>query len=394
MAQFSPSSLSTYETCPLQFWFEKKQSKIKGKEEEPVFFFLGHIVHTVFEKLYKDLMHEKENSLQDLLTYLHETWAKTWNKNIVIYGNYTEENYKKMAVKMITEYYNRYKPFKQARTLGTELNVRAKLNKELAVHGRLDRLDYKDGVYEIHDYKTGQGLPGDEHFDQDRQLGAYALCIADKFRDAKLIKLVWHYTAHDKEFESKRTKAQLEKLRKDILKLAQKIDSDTTWRPVVGNHCQYCDYQPKCPKWKHMFKTEQLPVNEYLKEQGVVLVDKLVEKDAKVKELIDDIEKIKEAILAYAEKHGYDAVFGSLKNANISKSENIKLPAKDDEKREELIKLLKSFRKWEQLSDLDIHLLKKMIEEQALEPELMKKLKKFYTIETSKSVRLVKKKEE
>jgi len=35
-----------------------------------------------------------------------------------------------------------------------------------------------------------------------------------------------------------------------------------------------------------------------------------------------------------------------------------------------------------------------MIEEGSLEPKLMTKLKRFYTIEVSKSVRLVKKKEE
>jgi len=390
MTQFSPSSLSSYETCPLQYHFSKTIKQ--RREEEPIFFFLGHVVHSVFEKLYKDLMHEKHNDLPSLLAYLNVVWKKTY-KNIVIKGDYTEQNYKDLAVRMITDYYQKYAPFKDERTLGTELNVRAKLNQVHSIHGYIDRLAYKDGTYEIHDYKTGQSLPSDEHFDEDRQLGAYALCIADKFKDAKLIKLIWHFTAHNKEFTSQRTKAQLEKLRKDILKLANKIDSDTEFKPVVGNHCQYCDYQPNCPKWKHKFKTEQLPVNQYLKEDGVVLVDKLVEMDSKSMEIDEEINKLKEAILAYAEKHGYDAVFGSLKNANISKSENIKLPAKSDEKREQLKQLLKSFRKWEQLSELDTTALKHMIEEKELEPKLMTKLKRFYTIETTKSIRLVKKKE-
>jgi ATP-dependent helicase/DNAse subunit B len=127
MTQFSPSGLSTYETCPLKYWFGYKQKAIKGKKEEPVFFFLGTVVHEVLEKLHKDLNHEKQNSLQDLLDYLNTLWAKTWNANIVIYGDYSEENYKQLAIRMITEYYERYKPFSQARTYGTEVHARAKL---------------------------------------------------------------------------------------------------------------------------------------------------------------------------------------------------------------------------------------------------------------------------
>ena len=58
------------------------------------------------------------------------------------------------------------------------------------------------------------------------------------------------------------------------------------------------------------------------------------------------------------------------------------LPAKsEEEKREELKKLLKSFRKWDELSELDVSLLKHMIAENILEPDLLKKLKKFYTTE-------------
>ena len=42
--------------------------------------------------------------------------------------------------------------------------------------------------------------------------------------------------------------------------------------PKESQLCECCEYPDLCPRRKHFFKVEALPVNEYLSEPGVVLV--------------------------------------------------------------------------------------------------------------------------
>jgi len=79
MTVYSHSRLSCYEQCPQKYKF-KYVDKVETEVEETIETLLGVCVHKTLEKLYRDLMHQKMNSLDDLLSFL----KKEWNKNLWI----------------------------------------------------------------------------------------------------------------------------------------------------------------------------------------------------------------------------------------------------------------------------------------------------------------------
>ena len=73
-----------------------------------------------------------------------------------------------------------------------------------------------------------------------------------------------------------------EKLEDDYLpdaikELIQKIETDRDFAPKESPLCDWCDYQGLCPKRKHLIRVGNLPLNEYLNEEGVTLVNHYVE---------------------------------------------------------------------------------------------------------------------
>jgi putative RecB family exonuclease len=390
MPTFSNSKLSTFEQCPLKYKFQYID-KVEAEEEDTVEAFMGSRVHEALEKLYKDLKLQKKNSLADLLEYFNNQWEKNWTDEIkIVKKEYTAENYRQTGEKCITDYYNKYAPF-QERVIGIETTDYVNLDPEgkFKWHVRMDRLDdCGNGKYEIHDYKTAGYLPKQDSVDEDRQLSLYSLWVKESFKDAQNIELVWHYLAFDKELRSQRTEKQLADLREETLEAVKKVLNAKEFPAIDSNLCNWCGYRSICPKWAHLYKVETLSPQEFKEEDGVKLVDSLAELSIKKKELETKIEAIKEDLIAYSKKLGVEVVFGSDKQATIAISKNISFPAKHSEKREELVKLLKEEGLWGEVEDLDIYALKKIINDQEWDEQILEKLEDFTEEKVSAGVRL------
>ncbi len=253
MPNFSHSRIKTFESCPLKYKFNYID-QVEVEIENTVEAFLGDMVHRTLKKLYEELQIGTLNSMQDLLIYFAKEWNENWNENIKINKTeFLEQDYKKMGEAFIIDYYNHYKPFDQNQVIGLETEELLNLDDKdhYKFHIRIDRLDYTgDGVYEIHDYKTSGFLQKQEYFEQDWQLAMYALWVKGHFKDAKEVRLIWHYLAFDKEMESGRTFEQLEKLRKEVIEKIKLIESESDFLPKVSKLCDYCIYQEICPVWK------------------------------------------------------------------------------------------------------------------------------------------------
>ena len=172
MTVYSHSRLSTFEQCPHKFKL-RYIDKVETEVEESVEAFMGVRVNETLEKLYSDLRYQKKNSLEDLFGFLSDEWEKNWNDSIIIVKKeYGPENYQKMAQKFVTDYYNRYDPFDQTKTISIEERILINLDElgDYKLQGYIDRLtEVKDGYYEIHDYKTNSRLPLPEYIDKDRK---------------------------------------------------------------------------------------------------------------------------------------------------------------------------------------------------------------------------------
>lgn len=378
MTTFSHSRIGAFEQCKLKYRYNYID-KIKTDREDTVEAFLGSRVHEALEKLYTDIQYQKLLSLKELLDYYKKQWKENWHKDIVINKEYTEQNYYDMGVKYITDYYNKHKPFDKGKILGLETQYRMEISPEYKFHVRIDRLmDAGQGVYEVHDYKTNSRLPTQEKLDQDRQLAMYAYWVKKQFKDCKKVRLVWHFLAMDKEMESHRTVEQLEELRKEVLAQIKEIEQTKTFEPTVSALCPWCEFQDICPMFRHELSLEEKPVNEFLKDSGV----KLVNEYAKTKKELDDfarnseekLEKLKEALIEFAKKEGISVIIGSDNKVKITETTSISFPKKDSREREELVRILKKMDKWDEVSDLDKFALIRLMED---DEEVRERIERF-----------------
>jgi putative RecB family exonuclease len=391
MTTFSHSRLGTYETCPLQYKYQYID-KVDVEQEDTVETFLGSRVHEALEKLYKDLKFEKLLSLKELLDYFNKIWKENWNDTVKINKKeYTSENYRKMGIRYLTDYYNRYQPFDQGKVIDIETRDMLDLGEGYKFHIRIDRLvDMGNGVYEVHDYKTNNSLPKQEKLDEDRQLAMYSLWVKLNHKDCKKVRLVWHYVAFDKELDSFRTVSQLEDLRKEVIVQIKKIETATSFPPNESALCNYCSFQGICPLWKHEMKLAEKEVNEYLNDSGVKLVNQYVKLKEEQKEYNHEadekLEKLKEALIEFCKKNEIEIVVGSDNKISVKEYSSLKFPSKNTPEREELIEALTKMKKLDEVTDLDIYALAKVVKEKEWDEKELKILEKFEA--TDKGFRL------
>lgn len=390
MPSFSHSRIGSYESCPLQYKYSYID-RIEVEVKDTVETFLGSRVHEALEKLYRDKKFERLLTLEELLAYFNKRWQEEWKDTIIIVKkDYTQENFRKMGERQLEDYYNKYKPFDHGKILGLETKDQMPLDEDgnYKFHIRIDRLmDMGNGLYEVHDYKTGSSLSKQEDLDNDRQLAMYSLWVRKQFKDFKKARLVWHFLAFDKEMDSFRTDEQLEELKEEVLTKIREIEEAKEFPSHVSQLCDWCLYKEICPEWKHEIQLEQKPENEYLKDPGLKLVDEYV----RVKKDLDEnkieaegkLEKLKQALIAFCEKEGVSAVFGSENKISVKEYEYIKFPAKNTEERKKLLDALKKIDRLDEVSELDIYALVRKIKDEEWDKKQLEILNRFKTIEKS-----------
>ena len=399
MPTYSHSQLSTYENCPQQYklsYIDKIEVETEGIEA-----FMGSRVHDALEKVYRDLKVTKLNTLEELLSFYHQDWGKNWNEMIrIVRKDYSAEDYRRLGEKCITDYYKRYYPFDQGKTLGLEEYMIFPLEgeKDYWIRGYIDRVTLVDSsVLEIHDYKTSNRLPSQEDVNTDRQLAFYQMGVSEKWQGVQEVKLIWHYLTFDTEIHSSRTPDELHQLRQATLELIRRIETDRTFFPKEGPLCNWCDYQGFCPKRIYLIATESLPPNEYLNEEGVALVNQYVEMNERKRLLNEEIDvelaKMEEALYAYARREELDAIFGSDHVARIKREMKEKYPLKGDPNRKTLDEMIKKAGKWMEVSDLNPWMLARIVGRGGWPPSLVNKVKEFSMVEEGRSIVVSKLKE-
>ncbi len=391
---YSNSRISTFEECPLKFKF-RYIDRLEVEEEEGIEVFLGSRVHEALEWLYGQVKMTMIPSKAEVLECFEHKWKKAFNSTIKITKKeFKAEHYFESGKKFLENYYERYKPFSE-NTIAMEKRILIDLDGtgEYMLQGYIDRLVYNEESksYEIHDYKTANRLKEQSDLEQDRQLALYCIGVKSAYQDAHKVCLIWHFLAFDKEFCVFKTDKQLEQLKKDTIKVIQQIEKATKKKEFpacASSLCDWCEYKAHCPKFKHGAELESKPVNEYLKDDGVKLVNRYAEVYAKRKELEIELDKIKEAVIEFARKKGIEAVFGSNNKLSVSFSKKFKFPAKGSEERAELDAFLKKAKKWNEVATLDTFALEKELDSGEWPSEVVRRVRKFGVEEEVVGVRL------
>ncbi|HIE65371.1 MAG TPA: PD-(D/E)XK nuclease family protein [Nitrospiria bacterium] len=374
---YSPSRLESYRQCPQKFkytYIDKIPSEIEGVEA-----FMGSRVHESLEKLYTHLRFCKLLSLEELLEDYRQIWELKWHDEIrIVRAEMVPDDYLALGEKCIIDYYQRYHPFDQSRTLGIEHPVKFSLDDagQYMIQGFIDRLSQpKDGVIWIHDYKTKGFFPTQKELDEDRQLAFYQLAIKELWPETKKVELIWHYLIFDKEIRSRRSPEELEELRQETIALIQEIEGAALYPPRQSGLCNWCEFQKICPLFRHQYETESLPENEYMGEEGVRLAGRLITLQSEEASVKGEIAKVKEALGDYARRKGVEAVFTKDHKVRIKVYENIKFPGWKDPGRPALDKLIKASGKWEEVSSLDVFALSKAVQSGKWDLEILEKVK-------------------
>ncbi|MDO5572288.1 MAG: PD-(D/E)XK nuclease family protein [Bacteroidales bacterium] len=170
----SPSSINSYLNCPMQFYFQhvedlKEEDEVSEVMQTNTF---GNIYHSIMESIYKrcvgqivtaDILKnvlKDKNYLSELINY---AFAKHYFKTKEIkelkgFNFLIGEIMKKYIVKTLKKDIS-YTPFLY---VGSEVKFQSTVkisdNRDVKIKGSIDRVDEKDGVVRVIDYKTGSGL--------------------------------------------------------------------------------------------------------------------------------------------------------------------------------------------------------------------------------------------
>ncbi len=386
---YSHSKLGTFETCKLQYKF-RYIDKIKV-DVDTIEKHLGKVVHEVLEKLYKDLLMGKMNSKDAILEHYEKIWERGWHDKIKIVksSEYNAGHYWKRGQTSISDYYDNHYPFDKGKTIGLESRVMFDLDPEgkYKIQGFIDRLVYRgEGIYEIHDYKTASNPPSDESLKQDRQLALYQIFVQEKYPDAKDVKLIWHYLTFAKAFISKRDQKDLDALKVKTIKLIQELEKTIEFPPRENPICPWCDYQALCPVRKHLVKLEKLPLEELIKDDGVQLVEKWVELTKQKREIDKQLEFLKNPIIDYVKKEDLRIISGKTHKLRVTEEKSFSLPGtgiKEKPKRDEMVRILKEYGKYDEVCSLDVFSLKKKLLSDKWPSDLLNNLKEFTTSKTN-----------
>jgi hypothetical protein len=143
----------------------------------------------------------------------------------------------------------------------------------------------------------------------------------------------------------------------------------------------------------------KLSVNKYLDDDGVKLVNTYAQLDfqkkeynEKIKEIENELDEIKEAVIKYAEDEGLEIIIGSDHQLKISEKQKVSFPAKNSEGRKTLEEILRKLNKLEEVSTLDFYAFEKKIKNREWDYNTLEKIKNFYKEEVIKSVSVSKKK--
>ena len=396
MQLYSHSRLSTYEHCPLKFYYQYV-AKVKVPEgRTSAEAFMGSRVHEALEKLYKDAQFGKTDPLEGILEFYRNRWQQEWSEEVEIVKEGLEEaDFQRMGAKCLEQYYRRYSPFDQSKTIATEHRILARLDEggEYKLQGFVDRIAVSGRDYEIHDYKTNRRLREQHELDSDRQLALYQLGVQQAWPDAERIELIWHFLVFDKEMRSNRTRTQLESVKKKTIKLIDEIEfakEGDRFHAHKSELCDYCEYKAMCPEWKHVLSVQLSLNNEFADLPGVALADEYAKLKEQEREISGKLESARLAVMDFARREGVTVIQGSKNQLLVRTDLRTGYPSKSAEPLEyhKLERLLKAEGVWQDVSTLSPALLEAAMKEGKISAALAKRISEFQSVQEITTVRI------
>lgn len=243
----SPSSIGTFEQCPLKF----KYSKIDMLTDDPTdATLLGNFVHDVLENLYHlDAVDRTKNSAKQIASDL---WTDGWSDRVTpwVKGDETLRLFRWKSWWCIENLWKIENP--------QELNpsgLEHELNGDIAgvrIKGFIDRFSSEGFGYVISDYKTGKTPKANWVKDKFFQLLVYShLLKSTGVGNAEKVELL--YLKDGVSFQTEVTKEMLKEVEDKVVSVKERIDlscENESFQPNKSILCDWCSFRKVCPAWR------------------------------------------------------------------------------------------------------------------------------------------------
>jgi len=347
--KLSYSSISTYEACPAKYKF-RYEDRVPAAGSPALTF--GDVLHRTLHRFH-DRPVPVAPSVDELLEMLELEWSTDGYRS-----DEEEHLYLDHARQVLADYH---------RANAASFRVPAALEFRFSIEvegvpltGTIDRMDrIPGGGYEIIDYKTNRRLPPKAVVDRDLQLSLYYLAAREVW-GVDVDQLTLYYLLPGQRMTTVRTPADADELRRRIGVVAERIAAGK-FDPRPNPLCDWCEYQPLCPVFRHKFERIDGDPTPRMSE----IVDEWIALKREDWERYRRLEELKGLINAFCEEHGYRRLFGTDGSAIDRRPQHVTAP---DEAR--LRRILEPLGLWEGVLSVDPKKLSDLVESRHLSPDV------------------------
>lgn len=243
----SVSSTRTYEACPRHYWFAYIR-RDPGERRVPQHWRFGTVIHAALEAIYAEIAdgpQKKAMSPSDLEPVARSALDEAWrNEGLPERGGEYDR-----AIGILQQALDSHQPITPSEVLGVEKRLEATTSDGTRVIGVADLVHMLGDAVEVMDHKVTSRASSTEDLAADFQLNLYAWMARHMWPEASRVYVSHHYPPLQRTVRVlSPTEAQEDAVAR-VEAVAEMIENDEEFAPIVGEHCTTCPYQPQCPAW-------------------------------------------------------------------------------------------------------------------------------------------------
>lgn len=245
-AYLSPSSIATFQQCPLKYKF----SRIDGLTEPPTEATLrGNFVHSVLEELYA--LPSEQRTMSTAKNLAKVLWESEYEERVSPYvrGAEAQKMFRWSSWWCIENLFTMEDP-QELELDGIETEVNGDID-GVAIRGFIDRWRRTDDGIIIGDYKTGKTPAPRYRDDKYFQLMLYACALELKLEEhVKEIELL--FVKDSVRLSKSVTDGDRQNVRDTVASVRTQIDERCEtgiFEPIKHKLCDWCSYKSICPAW-------------------------------------------------------------------------------------------------------------------------------------------------
>jgi RecB family exonuclease len=244
----TPSRLSTFADCPRRYRFTYLDRPSPPRGPAWAHSTLGAAVHLAIKRWYDD--EPDRRSPLSAGSHLVGAWQSDGFRD-----DAQSARWRDRARGWVESYVGSLDRFEEP--LGIERQVATKVA-GMALWGRVDRLDDRDGELVIVDYKTGRRPLTDDDARSSQQLALYAVAVTSMFRRA-CSRVELHHLPSGQVLAAELSRETLQRqvdragaIAEDVVlaedTLAAGGPADELFPATPSFRCGWCDFRPSCPE--------------------------------------------------------------------------------------------------------------------------------------------------